>query len=147
MIKFTKVTTLILLFFSLSTYVPKHKSQSKSIIFPIEKIKIENNVVVNRSDLIKKLEFLKGKNLLFVDLKKIEIHLKKFDFISSFKVNNVYPQTINIIIFEKKPIAIYSEDKKLYYISEEGDLINYLDIIQYKSLPIVFGKNRKFNIF
>jgi len=145
MIKFTKTTSLILLFFVLSTYVPKNENYNKSLIFPLKNIKIENNIMVNGDDLIKELEFLKGKNLLFINQKSIESQINRFDFISSFKVNKIYPQTLKIIIFEKKPIAIYSEDKKFYFISEDGDFINYVNSNHYKNLPIVFGKSEKFN--
>ena len=145
MIKFTKIISLILLFFALSTYVPKYENQRKSLIFPLQIIKVENNSVVNEQDLIKELGHLKGQNLLLIDEKAIRDQIKKFDFISSFTVNKVYPKTIKVTIFEKKPIAIYSEEKKFYFISEEGELINFIDINRYENLPVVYGKNKNFS--
>ena len=90
---------------------------------------------------------LKGKSLLFVDREIIKSAINKFDFISSFQVKKIYPKTIRIKIFEKKPVAIYIEEKNKFYISEKGDLIKYIEIDYYNNLPLLFGKKTNFNIF
>ena len=70
-----------------------------------------------------------------------------FDFVSSFKIKKIYPQTIEIIINEKKPVAIYMDGKKRLFISEKGKVINYIELQEFSNLPIVFGKKIKFKSF
>ena len=49
--------------------------------------------------------------------------------------------------FEKKPIAILHYKKEKFYISENIDLINYIDLEDFKNLPSVFGSKKAFKSF
>ncbi len=135
------------MFLLLSTYSPTYKQKNLNIIFPIKNIKIKNSEILDSKKIINELEVIKGKNLLFVDQKLIKSAMEKFDFISSFNVKKIYPDTIKVVIFEKKPVAIYIQKKKKFYISEKGDLIKYLDLVNYNDLPLLFGEKKDFNIF
>ena len=48
------------------------------------------------------------------------------------------------MIVEKKVIAILQNKQKKFYISNKGDLINFIDIEFYKDLPTVFGNGENF---
>tara|TARA_B100000965_G_scaffold50526_1_gene37214 strand:- start:102 stop:770 length:669 start_codon:yes stop_codon:yes gene_type:complete len=147
MIKPIRFLSLIILLLLLSTYSPTYKQNNLNLIFPIKDIKIKNIKILDSKKIINELEIIKGKNLLFVDKQIIRSVMEKFDFISSFNVKKIYPETIEIVIFEKKPVAIYIQKKKKFYISEKGDLIKYLEIANYNDLPLLFGKKKNFNIF
>ena len=141
------VKLLRILFFLVifTTYAPNYKSQYKSLIFPIKNIEIVNNKVVDSKILVKELEFLKQKNILFIDNQMIKSILVKFEFIEGFKVKKIYPKTVKITVIEKKPVAIYIDGKKKFYISEKGSLIKYTEFSEYTNLPLVFGKNINFS--
>ena len=47
----------------------------------------------------------------------------KNSFIESYNIKKKYPNSLNIKIFEKKPIAILQDKKKKFYLSEKIDLI------------------------
>mgnify|MGYP003951849269 CR=1 FL=1 len=147
MIRPIKFLSLLILFLLLSTYSPTYKNDNLSLIFPIKNIKIENNKILETKKLLNELENIKGKNLLLVDKRIIKFAMNKFDFISGFQVKKIYPETIKILIFEKKPIAIYIEGKNKFYISENGDSIQYIKLDDYNRLPLLFGKKRNFKIF
>ena len=142
-----KILLLLILLLLLSTYSPTYKTDNPIFIFTIQDIKIENNKILNSRKILYELESLKGKSLLLVDKEIIRSAMKKFDFISSFEVKKVYPKTIKVKILEKIPVAIYTEDKNKFYISNKGDLIKYLEIDSYKNLPLLFGKKTNFNNF
>ena len=85
--------------------------------------------------------------MIFLKNKEIENKLMKISFIDSFNIKKIYPNTLKIEIFEKKPIAILINKKKKYLLSEKLDLIGFKKIPDYQKLPYVFGNNIDFKIF
>ncbi len=134
---------LIILFVLLTTYSPK-TDLIKNFNLNIKKIIIEDTSIVDQNEIKKKLNFLYEENLFFLDTRNIEILLKSETFIESFIIKKIYPSTLKLLILEKKPIAILQLKKKKFYISNKGDLINFIDIDKYKNLPIVFGNGKTF---
>ena len=134
---------LVILFVLLTTYTPKFNFIISSNLY-IQKIKIENNSII-RSDKIKeKLSFLYRESLFFLNINDIEENLKSETFIESFSIKKIYPNTLKLIIVEKKPIAILNNKKKKFYISDKGHLISFINIKRYNDLPTVFGNGRNF---
>ena len=128
-----------------STYKSK-KSLSINKL-KIETIYIENNLILSNEEIKEDLDFLYNTNLLFLNTTSIERVLKKKDFIKDFKIKKIYPNKIKIIVFEKKPIFILQQKKKKFYIDENINLIHYLELKDFKNLPVVFGKKENFRIF
>ena len=115
--------------------------------FKIKKIVIENNIIIKDDQIKTKLSFLYKKNLFFLTTKEIEKKLDEIDFIKSYKIKKVYPSTIKFHIIEKKPIAILQYKKKKNYYTYDGESINFIDIKEFKNLPVVFGKKENFKLF
>ena len=92
----------------------------------------------------KKLNFLYNENLLFLNIKDVAENLKNETFIESFSIKKIYPNTLKLIIVEKKPIAVLQNKKKKFYISDKGSIINYREIEKYTNLPTVFGNGENF---
>jgi cell division protein FtsQ len=127
-----------------STYKPQKLSLNGK--FNIEEIKIENNFILKDIEIKNNLNFLYDKNLFFLKTSSIEEVLKNLSFIESFEVKKIYPNKLKIKIFEKKPIAILQYKKKKFYISDNIDLINFINLDNYKDLPIVFGNKESFEV-
>ena len=134
---------LIVLFILLTTYTPKFNFIINSNLH-IQKIKIENNSIVESDKIKEKLSFLYKENLFFLNTEDIETNLKSETFIESFSIKKIYPNTLKLIIVEKRPIAILQNKKKKFYISDKGDLINFINIEIYNDLPTVFGNGENF---
>ncbi len=115
--------------------------------FNIKKVNLENNILLDNKDVEKLLLKIYEKNLFLLKNSEIENALKKNNFIESFEIKKKYPDTLNIKIFEKKPIAILINKKKKFYLSEKIDLINYKKLKNYRNLPIVVGKLNQFKTF
>ena len=127
-----------------STYIPQKLFLIKK--FDIKKIKVENNLILKEEDIKKDLAFLYDTNIIFLNTSKIEKILKKQSFIKSFEIKKKYPNEIKIKIFEKNPIFIIKNDNKEFYLSENINLINYLDLRKYRNLPVIFGNKENFKI-
>ncbi len=134
---------LIILFIFLTTYSPKFDNNIISKFY-IKKIILQGNSILNSDEIKKELNFLYTKNLFFLDIKIIEKKLSNLNFIESFRLKKIYPNTLTIFIVEKKPIAILQNKKKKFYISDKGDLIKFKDIKIHRDLPTVFGKGEFF---
>ncbi len=135
-----------MLFFLLTTYTPKSNFILNSYL-NIKKIKIENNSVIETDEIKKKLNFLYKKNLFFLNIKDIENSLKSETFIESFIIKKIYPSTLKLKIVGKKPIAILQNKKKKFFISDKGDLINFINLDIYNDLPNVFDNGENFYSF
>ena len=95
----------------LSTYnLQNHYSISSK--FYIKKIIVENNFILKEEDIIQNLLFLYKTNLFFLGEKKLKHQINKMDFVESFKIKKIFPNTIKIEIYEKKPIAILQKKRK-----------------------------------
>ena len=134
---------LIILFILLTTYTPRFNFIINSNLY-IQEIKIENNSIIEADKIKKKLSFLHKENLFLLNIRDIEENLKSETFIESFSIKKIYPNTLKLIIVEKKPIAILHNKKKKFYISDKGHLINFIDIKRYNDLPTVFGNGGNF---
>ena len=124
-------------------------SQQKIVIskFNIITIEIENNSLLQKKDIKKLLYKIYNKNLIFLKNKEIERALMQNSFVESFKIKKIYPNTLKIEIFEKKPIAILLNKKSKFYLSEKIDLIEFINLENFKNLPYVFGNKDDFKIF
>lgn len=134
---------LILLFILLTTYTPKFDYILNSNFY-IKKIIIENNSIVKKDKLKKKLVSLYRVNLFFLNSKNVEKIIKTESFIEGFSIKKIYPSTLKIKIIEKKPIAIIQNKRKKSYISDKGSLIKFTKIKRYNQLPTVFGDGKSF---
>ena len=64
--------------------------------------------------MIKDLNFVYQQNLFLLDISEVEKALKKETFIQSFSLKKIYPDSLKIIINEKKPIAILIHKEKSF---------------------------------
>ena len=127
--------TLLVLF---STYKPQNLFLIDK--FKIKVIEIENNNIVQKENIIKKLSFLSDINLIFLDKNEIEKKLNRIDFIDSFEIKKIYPNKIKIRVYEKKPIAILQNKKEKFYISDKIELINYIIFNYYNPKKNIYLK-------
>ena len=127
-----------------STYQPQELFFKNKL--NIKEIKIENNFILKSENIKKKLNFLYNENLIFLDLINLEEKLKKIDFVESFEIKKIYPKKLKIKIYEKKPIVILQYKKKKFYISDNIEIIRFIELEYYKDLPVVFGDQENFKI-
>ena len=107
---------LIILLILLTTYIPKFNFNINQNL-NIKKIIIENNLILDKEIIKKKLNYLYNENLFFLKNSDIQKRLKDSTFIESYFIKKIYPNTLKITIKEKTPIAILHHKKKkiLYF--------------------------------
>ena len=102
----------IILFIFLSTYLSQEKLEISK--FDLKKITVENNNILEEKKIKNLLAPVYDKNLIFLYNWEIEKLLMQNGFIDGFELKKIYPNTLKIKIFEKKPIAILYNKKKKY---------------------------------
>ena len=92
-------------------------SQQKITVskFNLKKIIVANNFLIKEKDIKNLLLPVYDRNLVFLDYSEIEKALMQNSFIESFNIKKKYPNTLKIKIFEKKPIAILQNKKKILF--------------------------------
>ena len=147
MSRLIKSLLLITLFITLTTFNSNNQNQVKGIFFGIKNIIIEDTYSIDALKLKADLEFLRGTSLFFLNQKKIIDVISKYEFVSNMFLRKSYPNTVKIIISEKKPIAVQVIGNDKFFITIKGEKLNYINTEAYKDLPIIFGNQKNFSSF
>ena len=115
--------------------------------FNLKEINVKNNIILKDEDIQSLLASFYGKNLIFLRNNEVKDKLMINSFIDSLHIRKKYPNTLELKIYEKIPIAILQDKRNKFYLSEKVDLIEYKKIESLKNLPHVFGKLENFKIF
>ena len=146
--KFYITTLLIILLIFLSTFNPTELnliSKKNDTLFKIKNIEIKNNLLIDKSELKKKLHNIYKKNIFFIREKDIEGPIGEIDFLEKVEVKKKYPNTIIIKVFETKPVAIIFKNKVKYLLDSSSNLISFEDSANFNALPSVFGEDAEKN--
>ena len=147
--KFYRVFLLIIALIFLSTYNPSKfdaNLKNDNIFFKIKKIIISNNLLVDRNEVLSKLNQVYNKNIFLIKRKDIEESLQKINFLKKIEVKKKYPDTITIKIFETKPLGILFKDKTQYLLDSSLNLIEMDKNIDFAELPNIIGDDAENNI-
>ena len=135
-----KLLVALSLLLILSTYNFKNDNLKNTL--NIKDILVDNNKILTKNEVETELSFLLDKNLFTLNSLNIQNELKKNSFIESFEIKKIYPATLKVKVFEKKPIAIIQDKKNKYLYSDNNELIIYDGSKEFDNLPLVFGKKR-----
>ena len=146
--KFYRTTLLLILLIFLSTFNPMELdliSKKSDTLFKIKNIEIKNNLLIDKSELKKKLHNIYKKNIFFIREKDIEGSIGGIDFLEKVEVKKKYPNTIIIKVFETAPVAIIFKNKVKYLLDSSSNLISFEDSANFNALPSVFGEDAEKN--
>jgi len=138
-----RIIILLVAFTFLTTYSPNELNvfpKKKNLFFKIQNIKIVNNYLIDKSELLEKLTEIYGKNILFIKRNDIERPLKSIDFLEKIEVKKKYPNTVIIKVYETRPIAILFKNNHKYLLDSSSNLITFSENILIDDFPNVFGE-------
>ena len=122
-------------------------SQNKFTInkFKIKEIEIENNEILDDQELKNIFSFLYSRNIIFLNSDELKKIINQNSFIEKIQIKRIFPDKLEIKVFEKEPIAILiNNNQKKFYLGKKNDLIEFRKILKYKNLPIVKGELENF---
>lgn len=114
--------------------------QSANFGFRLKEIVAHGRVKTKQSDILNAVELKIGAPILEADVNKIRYGLEKLEWVRKATVIRNLPDCIYIKISERKPIAIWKNKQKFYFIDEDGVLITDYDQSFYGKLPLFLGE-------
>ena len=142
--KTVTVLSLFLLIIMLTTFNPNNFNFGLHF-FNIKQIEVKNLKFLEKKK-IKNQFFneLSGSSLFVIDEKKIEKILNNNDFINYLEFKKIFPSKLQIIVYEKKAIAILNDKRDKYYLTRNGEKIKFFKNQNLEKLPNIFGKQKNF---
>lgn len=107
--------------------------------FVIENLIIQGEENIPPKDIISALKADKGDSLFAVNIEDAQKTLENNPWVQAAIVERRLPNTIYIVVVERKPIAIWQYNQQLYLIDEEGKRISDQEISKFKGLLHVVG--------
>lgn len=129
-----------------ANYTEKFVDFSGSVGLSVEKINIMGNRNVSNEQILEVLGLNIGDPLLSVSLENSKKTLESVGWIKNAKLERQLPSTINIIIEEKRPFAIWQNRGSVSLIDNEGNKISTNNMSAYKNLVIVVGEDANFHV-
>ena len=115
--------------------------------FTIKNIEVLGANHLDKDDIIKIVRTYNNVNIFKVNIKDIYRKIKNNTWIKKASIQVIYPNTIKILLTEKKPIAIWQNRYGNNLITETGDVILEKNLDNFKVyLPIIIGDNANNNI-
>ncbi len=138
------ILSFVIFFLILSSFNPQSFNTNIKLFY-VEHIELQQTNFLDK----KNLEFVfknrfKNVNIFSIDSKNIEELKDNYDLIKEIKIKKIYPNKLNIKVFEKNIIAIFIKNKKTYYISEDGEQINFFKNDKLNDLPSIVGGKKNF---
>ncbi len=103
-------------------------------IYNVSSINVQGTNFFDRTIIEEKNNLILSKNILKSDLKNYKDQIMELDHIVDCKVSRQFPSTINVIVYEREPVALINSDELIILDSEGVCLpVEYCDL----SLPIL----------
>ncbi len=116
--------------------------------FVIKNIEVLGLNHIEKKDIIKIIKTHNNINVFNLNVKSIFKEIKNNTWIKKASIEIVYPNTIKIILTEKKPIAIWQNRFGNNLITKTGDMIFEKRLKSFKRyLPIIIGHNANKNFY
>ena len=115
--------------------------------FIIKNIEISGARHIDKDDIIKIINTHNDINIFNINTKNIYREIKNNTWIKKASIKIIYPDSIKILLTEKKPIAIWQDRFENSLVTKTGDVIFEKNLHEFKSyLPIIIGQNAHKNI-
>jgi len=115
----------------------------------IKDFNVKGNEVLKTDEIINNINKFKNKNILLVNIDELRKSLlAREKYIKDVIINKIYPNKLEIIITERKPIAKIVNDKKTLVFDNEGYILEQgkndikADVPLLKGVGYSFSKNR-----
>lgn len=115
-------------------------SKTAAVGLVLKNVVLQGQVNTPSKEIIEAIGVDKGHPILSIPIETIQQTLTDNPWVKTCIVERRLPDTLYIALFERKPIAIWQFNKKLYLIDEDGDRISNQKIENFPKLLHVVGE-------
>jgi len=109
--------------------------------FTVKNILVEGRVNSDADVLLAIINVEKGDPLFSFDPDEARKLIERITWVKTAHVERRLPDTIYIVLEERKPLALWQRDKKLTLIDEDGEVLTDHNLKRFKDLVIIAGRN------
>ena len=116
--------------------------------FSLKKIYIIGKYNLKEKEIVDTAKLIKGQSIFNINLNEVYNNLLLNEWIENVQIKRSLPNTIEIKIKEKKPLAILQTKLGNKLITEDGSIISIANTHDFKNkLPIITGENANIKAF
>ena len=108
--------------------------------FKLERVTFEGDRYLGQEELVEALGLTYGKPILAFKLEDLRTEILKESWVKDAQVQRKLPSRINIVINERKPIAIWFVQKHYFLIDADGAVLTQVDSPDVLPFPLVAGE-------
>ncbi|MDD3371298.1 MAG: FtsQ-type POTRA domain-containing protein, partial [Alphaproteobacteria bacterium] len=112
---------------------------TRDLGFEVRDISLKGRREASKVEIYSALNVKRGLPILGIDLKEAATSLDKIPWIDHVRVERRLPDTISVILSERKPMARWQKDNRFYVIDDEGKVLHTAKAEKFPSLPQVVG--------
>lgn len=107
--------------------------------FAIKDITVEGRGQSNKDDVLDAIGTQRGAPILDFDTQAAAARLGKLPWVESATVERRLPDTVNVVLTERVPLARWQHDDKFYVIDTDGHILPAAKPENFATLPLVVG--------
>ena len=108
-------------------------------VFDIAEIEVVGNEIVDADAVVAASGINMGDSIFLVDLNQANYNINEIMGLDELEISKIFPNKILIRMVEKDPVGVINFEDELYYLDEDGDLIENSEYLRKTDVPIVYG--------
>ena len=105
----------------------------------VDQIYLEGRHLLSVNEVSQALAVASGTPLLSVDLEAARHRLERLSWVRAASVRRVFPDALQVVIVEWRPVALWQRRKKLVLIDNQGAVIPHNDLKGFSDFLVVVG--------
>ncbi len=115
---------------------------ARSPVFEVKEVKVVGNNALPVEELVQASGINTGVNIFRLDLKSSAGKVKAIPLIKSAEINRILPDTVEIIVEERQPLALLPVQNGFIQVDEDGVCLQKAELAS-SNIPVVTGINFK----
>ena len=109
--------------------------------FEVEDVLLEGRHHTPRAAVLKAVRVRRGDAILGIDLDGIRSRIEQIPWVRTATVQRRWPNTVHIVIEERRPIALWQRQRRLSLVDSEGVTIRSKSLDGFRDLLVIVGKD------
>ena len=110
-------------------------------VFNVSEIEVVGNEIIDAQTVIDASGISVGESIFLVDINKANYNINALMNLKDLEISKIMPNKILIRMVESTPICAVNFDNKVYYLTENKELIEDGEYLRKTDIPLVFGSD------